>query len=221
MNKMKRLIKTTTLNKILKLAENLLNDDQLNQINRAINQLTVNNRPKPLVNVYNEILNKAECTYSNTVYRKITFDLNDIVALNNSYKISKDEVFNYIKNNLETNSYQSCTKSLEACRNFEADWFDFEVIISFECSEGIDVMAICNKYLEIARQRYKDVQSGNSESKYGLNKLRAIIQSYESIIGDFESEEEVLAMVPNDYQIVEIVGIDMNNDILDLSVLAK
>ena len=164
---MKRLIKTTTLNKILKLAENLLNDDQLNQINRAINQLTVNNRPKPLVNVYNEILNKAECTYSNTVYRKITFDLNDIVALNNSYKISKDEVFNYIKNNLKTNSYQSCTKSLETCRNFEADWFDFEVIISFECSEGIDVMAICNKYLEIARQRYKDVQSGNSESKYG------------------------------------------------------
>ena len=58
-------------------------------------------------------------------------------------------------------------------------------------------------------------------SKYGLDKLRAIIQSYEGIIGDFESEEEVLAMVPNDYQIVEIVGIDMNDDILDLSVLAK
>ena len=82
-------------------------------------------------------------------------------------------------------------------------------------------MAICNKYLEIAKQRYKDVRSGNSESKYGLDKLRAIIRSYESIISDFESEEEVLAMVPNDYQIVEIVGIDMNDDILDLSVLAK
>lgn len=218
---MKRLVKDTPLYKILKLAENLLDDSELSEINRAIKKLTVGNRPDLLVKVYNEILNKTECTYSGPLFRKITFKLDDLKAINNSYQIPKEEVFNYIKNNLRTGEYQSCAKTLEACRNFEADWFEVEVIINFECSEGIDVMSICNKYLEIAKQRYEDVSNGNSKSKFSTSKLKEIVESFEDTVIAFEEEEEVLALVPDNYQIIEIVGIDMNNDILDLSVLAK
>ena len=140
--------------------------------------------------------------------------------MNNSYQIPKEEVFNYIKNNLRTGEYQSCAKTLEACRNFEADWFEVEVIINFECSEGIDVMSICNKYLEIAKQRYEDVSNGVSESKFSNSKLKEIVDSLKDTITTFEEEEEVLALVPDNYEIIEIVGVDMNNDVLDLSVLA-
>ena len=81
-------------------------------------------------------------------------------------------------------------------------------------------MSICNKYLEIAKQRYEDVSNGNSESKFSTSKLKEIVESFEDTVIAFEEEEEVLALVPDNYEIIEIVGVDMNNDVLDLSVLA-
>lgn len=186
----------------------------------AIVDLLCENEGNNLVNLINNVtIDNADCLYSGKVYRKLYFDSSFIENLNSYEDIETNEYFDgneflaEIKKRIRTGDYQSASKSYEACLNLtENDLMPIYteeaigVIIEFECKNGIDMMKLTNKYSEIFFEYC--CEDPDSHSYY--EKYEAYNKELKKLFNSFKNEEEIYAQLPNNYKIINVAGLDID-----------
>ena len=209
--KMKRLIKKKyskeTLQKICDFVVNknkynfktaAIDKDTVRSIYRRVENLVDHNEPESVLEIKNILKDQCpDCIYSGTAYRKFIlqpnlFDTLDKTTLNNKTYFKVNDVNELIHGRIQTGSEQSCSKDLEACKNFEAEEDGIEVIIKFEGSDGIDIMKVCEFYRNICEELYD-----KSEDEF----YETLIDQFELVITEYEKEKEVLINVSSEYEI--------------------
>ena len=208
---MKRLIKKKyskeTLQKICDFVVNknkfnfktaAIDKDTVRSIYRRVENLLDHNEPESILDIKNILKEQCpDCIYSGTAYRKFVlqpnlFDALDKTTLNNKTYFKVNDVNELIHGRIQTGSEQSCSKDLEACKNFEAEENGIEVIIKFEGSDGIDIMKVCTFYRNVCEELYD-----KSEDEF----YESLIDKFELAITEYEKEKEVLINVSSDYEI--------------------
>ena len=208
---MKRLIKKKyskeTLQKICDFVKNKnkfnfktarIDKDTVKSIRRRVENLVYHNEPESVLEIKNILKDQCpDCIFSGTAYRKFVlqpnlFDILDKTTLNNKTYFKVKDVNKLIRSKIKTDSEQSCSKDLEACKNFEAEENGIEVIIKFEGSDGIDIMKVCTFYRDVCEELYDKGEDEFYES---------LIYQFELIIMEYKKEKEVLINVSSDYEI--------------------
>lgn len=209
--KMKRLIKKKyskeTLQKICDFVVNknkfnfktaAIDKDTVRSIYRRVENLVDHNEPESVLEIKNILKDQCpDCIYSGTAYRKFIlqpnlFDTLDKTTLNNKTYFKTNDVNELIRSKIQTGSEQSCSKDLEACKNFEAEEDGIEVIIKFEGSDGIDIMKVCEFYRNVCEELYD-----KSEDEF----YETLIDQFELVITEYKKEKEVLINVSSEYEI--------------------
>ena len=208
---MKRLIKKKyskeTLQKICDFVVNknkfnfktaAIDKNTVRSIYRRVENLLDHNEPESILDIKNILKDQCpDCIYSGTAYRKFIlqpnlFDTLDKTTLNNKTYFKTNDVNELIYSRIQTGSEQSCSKDLEACKNFEAEEDGIEVIIKFEGSDGIDIMKVCEFYRNVCEELYD-----KSEDEF----YESLIDKFELAITEYKKEKEVLIKVSSDYEI--------------------
>lgn len=126
--------------------------------------------------------------YSGQMYRKMIIPFETLETMHHYQKgnqeyISKEAFIEEIRNFVTTGEWQSCTYSLDSCKNFYPLEVGISFIISFE-GEGIDLQQLCEELT------YDDDED--------------IATQAEVLQRAYENEEEVVAKVPSDYKVIAI-----------------
>ena len=183
----------------------LLNDEQKYylEISEALEQLIFNNDGSKIINLE---LPKGSF-YSGTVYRKLTFDylfIDDLESEvdDNGWFVTKKQIEDKANRMIITNSWQSTTNNLEACKKFNAQSRTMEdpvnLIISFETSNGIDINYLLNHvYKYVSKQIYKHAKFEEAEKMLS------------NLIKSFGKEEEIYTMVPSSYDLLYVNDISL------------
>ena len=211
---MKRLIKKSKLincNKAINFIKMIKKaaDENPQKTMEAIKSLTIDNENGLMNELYSDIIaNNPDCIYNGKVYRKLEIDKDDIMSMidpidedeDNEYEI--DDVLEALNSVIITNTLQSTSSDLDACEEFDPEigGDNLSVIISFNCANGLDVMKLTKKYLNIAKDN-KD-----TDGKY-----RQYVKYLNNIINAFEEEKEIFCVVPDEYEIYSI-----DDDIVNL-----
>lgn len=138
--------------------------------------------------------NYPDAIYSGNMYRKMIIPYETLDSMNHYHKgnqeyISKEEFIEQIKNFVTTGEWQSCTYSLDSCKDFYPLEVGIGFIISFE-GEGIDLQQLCEELT------YDDDED--------------IVTQAEVLQRAYENEEEVVAQVPSNYKVVAINNENIN-----------
>lgn len=165
-------------------------------------QLVANNESSFIFEYLDDILREnQDALYNGTVYRKLIIDrscLNiksyneqgDIDVNGNYYEI--EDFLGSFENFINTGEYQSTSKSFKSCCDFEpTEYNGIEIIIEFECFNGLDITKLMRKYINILKEE-DDPETKN------------ILIELQDAYNDYVSEQEVLAKVPNDYEIIYV-----------------
>lgn len=185
----------------VKTADVDMDQDALDSIYRRVENLVDHNEPESVLEIKNILKDECpSCIYSGTAYRKFViqpslFDTLDTKTLNNKTYFLVQDVNDLIHDRIQTGSEQSCSKDLEACKNFEAEENGIEVIIKFEGTDGIDIMKVCEFYRNVCEEAYD-----KSEDEFYGN----LIDKFELAITEYGKEKEVLMQVSSDYEIYSI-----------------
>ena len=175
-----------------------IDKDTVRSIYRRVENLVDHNEPESVLEIKNILKDQCpDCIYSGTAYRKFVlqpnlFDVLDKTTLNNKTYFKVNDVNELIHGRIQTGSEQSCSKDLEACKNFEAEENGIEVIIKFEGSDGIDIMKVCEFYRNVCEELYD-----KSEDEF----YETLIDQFELVITEYEKEKEVLINVSSEYEI--------------------
>lgn len=129
-----------------------------------------------------------DAIYSGHIYRKMIIPFETLETMNHYQKgnqeyISKEEFIEEIRNFVTVGEWQSCTYSLDSCKNFYPLEVGISFIISFE-GEGIDLQQLC-----------EELTYDNDED---------IATQAEVLQRAYENEDEVVAQVPSTYKVVTI-----------------
>lgn len=175
----------------------------------AIDSLVNNNDCSSIEFMYEDIMvENKDCLYNGTVYRKIIISFSKFNRLKNvgekfSIVYNKIDVLNKCYTNITAGTAQSTSKSLECCRNFTPeDDYGVEVIITFECKQGLDIQALAEKYKKIMNDLFEETKNPDYES---------MAISMDEIIQQYADEQEVFCMVPNDFKIYSINGYNVED----------
>lgn len=183
----------------------LLNDEQKYylEISNALEQLIFNNDGSQIVNLDLP----QESFYSGTVYRKLTFDylfIDDLESDSdeNGWFVTKQQIENKANKIITTNSWQSTTNNLEACKKFNAQSRTMEdsvnLIISFEAVNGIDINYLLKyTYKYVSKQIYKHTKFEQAEKMLS------------NLIKSFGKEEEIYAIVPSSYDLLYVNNVSL------------
>ena len=178
------------------------NNDLNYEMELALVNLVFTNDGSSLIDMYNEIDN--DCFYNGTVYRILY--LNDRELIEN-IKTQKDEMGIYVKckdlihaiqEKIETGDWQSTTKSYDNINSLGIDITvsnPISVVIKFNCKNGIDLNKLSQKCLN-------DFKKNNASEVY--------IRELNELVDITKQQEEVYAKIPNDYEIVSISDININ-----------
>ena len=175
-----------------------IDKDTVKSIRKRVENLVDHNEPESVLEIKNILKDQCpDCIYSGTAYRKFVlqpnlFDILDKTTLNNKTYFKVNDVNELIHGRIQTGSEQSCSKDLEACKNFEAEEDGIEVIIKFEGSDGIDIMKVCEFYRNVCEELYD-----KSEDEF----YETLIDQFELVITEYEKEKEVLINVSSEYEI--------------------
>lgn len=175
-----------------------IDKDTVRSIYRRVENLVDHNESESVLEIKNILKDQCpDCIYSGTAYRKFVlqpnlFDVLDKTTLNNKTYFKVNDVNELIHGRIQTGSEQSCSKDLEACKNFEAEEDGIEVIIKFEGSDGIDIMKVCEFYRNVCEELYD-----KSEDEF----YETLIDQFELVITEYEKEKEVLINVSSEYEI--------------------
>ena len=175
-----------------------IDKDTVRSIYRRVENLVDHNEPESVLEIKNILKDQCpDCIFSGTAYRKFVlqpnlFDVLDKTTLNNKTYFKVNDVNELIHGRIQTGSEQSCSKDLEACKNFEAEEDGIEVIIKFEGSDGIDIMKVCEFYRNVCEELYD-----KSEDEF----YETLIDQFELVITEYEKEKEVLINVSSEYEI--------------------
>lgn len=148
-----------------------------------------------LIALLPEIQDKyLDAIYSGNMYRKMIIPYEILDSMNHYQKgnqeyISKEEFIEQIKNFVTTGDWQSCTYSLNSCKDFYPLEVGISFIISFE-GEGIDLQQLCEELT------YDDDEN--------------IVDQAEVLQRAYENEDEVVAKIPSDYKVVAINNENIN-----------
>lgn len=172
------------------------------KIEMALVDLVFSNDGSNLIELYNEIDN--DCMYNGEVYRILY--LNDRELIEN-IKTQKDEMGIYVKcedlihsiqEKIETGDWQSTTKSYDNINSLGIDITvnnPINVVIKFNCKNGIDLNKLSQKCLN-------DFKKNNAPEVY--------IKELNGLVDITNQQHEVYAKIPNDYEILSISDIDIN-----------
>ena len=155
----------------------------------AIRNVCGSNEFNDLIALLPEIQDKyPDAIYSGNMYRKMIIPYETLDSMNRYQKgnqeyISKEEFIEQIKNFVTTGEWQSCTYSLDSCKDFYPLEVGISFIISFE-GEGIDLQQLCEELT------YDDDEN--------------IVDQAEVLQRAYESEDEVVSQIPSNYHIVAI-----------------
>lgn len=161
----------------------------------AIRNVCGSNEFDDLIALLSEIQDKyPDAIYSGNMYRKMIIPYETLNSMNHYQKgnqeyISKEEFIEQIKNFVTTGEWQSCTYSLDSCKDFYPLEVGISFIISFE-GEGIDLQQLCEELT------YDDDEN--------------IVDQAEVLQRAYENEDEVVAKIPNDYKVVTINNENLN-----------
>ena len=155
----------------------------------AIRNICGSNEFNDLIALLPEIQDKyPDAIYSGNMYRKMIIPYETLDSMNHYQKgnqeyISKEEFIEQIRNFVTTGEWQSCTYSLDSCKDFYPLEVGISFIISFE-SEGIDLQQLCEELT------YDDDEDISTQAE--------VLQRA------YENEDEVVAQVPSDYKVIAI-----------------
>lgn len=161
----------------------------------AIRNVCGSNEFDDLIALLPEIQDKyPDAIYSGNIYRKMIIPYETLDSMNHYQKgnqeyISKEEFIEQIKNFVTTGDWQSCTYSLDSCKDFYPLEVGISFIISFE-GEGIDLQQLCEELT------YDDDED--------------IVTQAEVLQRAYENEDEVVGKVPNNYKVVAINNENIN-----------
>ena len=178
------------------------NNDLNYEMELALVNLVFTNDGSSLIDMYNEIDN--DCFYNGEVYRILY--LNDRELIKN-IKTQKDEIGIYVKckdliytiqEKIETGDWQSTTKSYDNINSLGIDITvsnPISVVIKFNCKNGIDLNKLSQKCLN-------DFKKNNASEVY--------IKELNELVNITNQQQEVYAKIPNNYEIVSISDININ-----------
>ena len=178
------------------------NNDLNYEMELALVNLVFTNDGSSLIDMYNEIDN--DCFYNGEVYRILY--LNDKELIEN-IKTQKDEMGIYVKckdlicaiqEKIETGDWQSTTKSYDNINSLGIDITvsnPISVVIKFNCKNGIDLNKLSQKCLN-------DFKKNNASEVY--------IKELNELVNITNQQQEVYAKIPNNYEIVSISDININ-----------
>ena len=178
------------------------NNDLNYEMELALVNLVFTNDGSSLIELYNEIDN--DCFYNGEVYRILY--LNDRELIEN-IKTQKDEMGIYVKckdliysiqEKIETGDWQSTTKSYDNINSLGIDITvsnPISVVIKFNCKNGIDLNKLSQKFLN-------DFKKNNASEVY--------IKELNELVDITNQQQEVYARIPNNYEIVSISDININ-----------
>lgn len=164
-------------------------DSSASVLIEAIRSVCGSNEFNDLIALLPEIQNQyPDAIYSGQMYRKLIIPFETLEDMHHYQKgnqeyISKEEFIEEIRNFVTTGEWQSCTYSLDSCKNFYPSEVGISFIISFE-GEGIDLQQLCEELT------YSDDED--------------IATQAEVLQRAYENEDEVVAQVPSDYKVVTI-----------------
>ena len=178
------------------------NNDLNYEMELALVNLVFTNDGSSLIDMYNEI--DQDCFYNGEVYRILY--LNDRELIEN-IKTQKDEMGIYVKckdliyaiqEKIETRDWQSTTKSYDNINSLGIDITvsnPISVVIKFNCKNGIDLNKLSQKCLN-------DFKKNNASEVY--------IKELNELVDITNQQQEVYARIPNNYEIVSISDININ-----------
>ena len=178
------------------------NNDLNYEMELALVNLVFTNDGSSLIDMYNEI--DQDCFYNGEVYRILY--LNDRELIEN-IKTQKDEMGIYVKckdlicaiqEKIETGDWQSTTKSYEGIDSIGLEITvdnPISVVIGFDCKNGIDLNKLSQKCLN-------DFKKNNASEVY--------IKELNELVNITNQQQEVYTKVPNNYKIVSISDININ-----------
>ena len=179
----------------MKRLKKIANNDLDLQLIEAIRKICGSNTFDDLISLIPEIEDKyPNAIYSGNIYRKMiipfeTLDNMNHYIENNQEYIDKEEFIQEIKKFVTTGKYQSCTYSIEACKNFYPLEDGISFIISFD-GEGIDLQQLCEEL------SYSDDEE--------------VADQAEVLGRAYENEEEIVSMIPNNYKVIAINNEDIS-----------
>ena len=179
-----------------------LDSDFIKEVEKDVSSLTIENNSEPILSLYNEIVEDCQdATFSGMAYRKFSFPLNIFSKLDTVVNEDNEECYimkdliPVVKSKIKTGDIQSCSKSLQACEEFIPEFGGIEAIINFECKNALDVMNVCNFYKQICEKEFNRTKDKDFEE---------MIDTFSKIYDEFKNEEEILAVIPNNYEVCEI-----------------
>lgn len=230
---MKRLIKKSFKNKVkdIQLLINIFKKQlvkessvDLKKLTEAFNFLMDKNEKQHMLQLKNEIKKEdSDCIFNGTVYRKFNFYINELA--NNFLEekdldepgvlISKKELLDSLRHTIKTGYVQSASETLDACQKFDPEeGGEIDIIISYRAEDGIAICRLLKKYYEIVNKAKEEIENEEySADKYGIDaeEMKEIYESIMDLHSQFVVEEEVLAEIPDDYEIIEINNIKIDD----------
>ena len=164
-------------------------DNSASVLIEAIRSVCGSNEFNDLIALLPEIQDQyPDAIYSGHIYRKMIIPFETLEDMHHYQKgnqeyISKEEFIEEIKNFVTTGEWQSCTYSLDSCKNFYPLEVGISFIISFE-GEGIDLQQLCEELT------YDDDED--------------IATQAEVLQRAYENEDEIVSKIPSTYHIVAI-----------------
>ena len=231
---MKRLIakksfknKVDTMKLLINLMYNRVKEAKIysSTISDALYLLLQDNVKQQIIDLSDEIKNEEpDCSYNGTVYRKFNFCIRDLV--DDPEEIYYDELIYGIKENIKTGYIQSSSESLKACEDFDTSRDGINIIVTYEVKDAISIHKLLKKYYGIVCDAMTEINEGKyDENKYGVTKdyMMDEFEIIEHLYITFSGEEEILGIMPDDYKILEINDIDINNlpEVFDESFLKE
>ena len=178
----------------MKRLRKIANDNLEFKLIEAIRNVCGSNRLSGLVSLFQEIEeNYPDAIYSGQMYRKMIIPYETLNNMNHYLQddkeyIDKEEFIQQVRDFIKIEEWQSCTYSLEACKNFYPLEDGISFIISFN-GNGIDIQQLCDELY------YSDDEEVSVEAE---------------VLGkSYENEEEVVGKISKDYEIIAINNEDM------------
>lgn len=136
--------------------------------------------------------------YNGKVYRKIAIDSESVVE-NMGFDRTVGSLIEACKSKIDTGKYQSATKSIEFCEEFQAISYSENLfaIITFDTTDGIDIQKLANECAKCCQDYINGLDKDDEKNiKTAKQMLRFI-----KVVKSYEKEQEVFALVPKEFEI--------------------